>query len=789
MFRNYFKTAWRNLLKNKFYSFITVSGLALGLAVGILILFWVQDELSFDGFHKNSANIYKLENRVGTGSSVQIWQSTAAPIGKLSREQLPEIQEQVKLSNNYFNSKFQYKDKSVIEQNLVFADPDFFTLFDFNLVKGNPARPFTDDNSIVITQTTSKKYFGDEDPIGKVLVADDSINYTVSGLINDIPLNSSFKANIFFPNSLLAKKLYVDGPPARTLDNDFNQFNYATYLLIRPGTDLKSLATRIRDIHLKMKSDDTDVAYLFLPITKAHLFRSDGTESGMETVRMFIIIAIIILVIACINYVNLSTARSMLRSREVSLRKIVGAGKGQLFIQFIVETTVLFILAAVLAVGLIALLLPAFNTLADKSLRFEITNCHFWLVIGSTIIGTLIVSSIYPALLLSSFQPLKALKGKISSGINDAFFRKALVVTQFAFSIILIIGTFIIGRQLKFVQEKDLGYNKENVFSFRMRNMADHYEAAKADLLNHPGILNVTRSSGDNIVSIGNMTGDNDYDGKGKDATFMLHPMAIAKDFIPFFEMKMAEGANFTGSVADSAHVILNETAVRESGIKDPIGKRFRLWKTQCTIIGVAKDFHYASVKEKIAPAVFFYTPGNINRMYVRTTPADQAKAIAAVQTVWKQYEADYPLSFSFLDDTYTQLYQSEQRTGRLFNIFAGIAIFISCLGLLGLTAYTAQIRTREIGVRKVLGSSAFGIVNLLAKDFIALILISIVIAVPIAWYAMNKWLQDFAYKVNIGWTVFVMAGALAIVIALITISFQSVKAALANPIRSLRVD
>jgi len=469
------------------------------------------------------------------------------------------------------------------------------------------------------------------------------------------------------------------------------------------------------------------------------------------------------------------------------MRKIVGAGKAQLFLQFIIETALLFVLATIFALALIYLLMPVFNQISGKQLTFNITDYHVWQVIATTILGTLVASSIYPALLLSSFEPLKALKGKISAGVGNVLFRKILVVTQFSFSIILIVGTIVITSQLKYIQSKQLGYDKSHVFSFSMRNMGGtHYDAVKAELLKQPGVLGVTRSNQD-IVEIGGISGDNDWDGKQPNQTFIVHPMAIDKDFLSLFKMQLVAGSGFTGAVNDTAHLILNEAAIKQIGMKNPIGKRFRMWKFSGTIIGVVKDFHYASMKEKIGPTVFFYYPDYMGKIYIKTTGRDAPQAIAAAQAQFKQYNGEFPFTYTFLDDKFNDLYKGEEQEGTLFNYFASIAIIISCLGLLGLATYTAQIRTREIGVRKVLGASASRITGLLAIDFIKLVLIAIVVATPMAWYAMNKWLQAYAYRINISWIVFLIAGVIAILIAFVTISFQAIKAALANPVKSLR--
>lgn len=785
MLRNYIKTAWRNLLKSKFYSVINIAGLTAGLAIGILILLWVQDELSFDTFHKNVQNIYRLELFGGTGSSRQIWQVGVAPIGPLVKKQLPEVTEQVRITGNYRFTMYKYQDKAFGNENAAFVDPSFFSVFSFPIIEGSQAKPFNDDRSVVITKSTAKKFFGDADPLGKVIIADNNAeNFTVSGVINDFPKNTYFQCDMLMPFHYHIADMWKTNHLDMT--TNFSFFNYETYLVIKPGTDLKKLAVQIRQVHLNHKPDDTDADYLLLPLAKMHLYNADMTDRGIGTVRIFTAIAVLILVIACINYVNLSTARSMMRSKEISMRKIVGAAKTHLFMQFIVETALLFLIAAALAIGLIFALMPLFNQVSGKQLVFDLTDYHIWLVILLTIAGTLLASSIYPALLLSSFEPLKALKGKISAGIGDVLFRKVLVVTQFSFSIILIVGTIVITNQLSYIRSKDLGYDKTNVFALFMRDMTQYYDAVKPELLRQPGVLDVTRSN-QNIVQIGGISGATDWDGKEPNSTFIVHPIVVDTDFISFFNMKLVAGHSFTGDVTDTAHYILNEEAIKEMGMKDPIGKRFKMGDINGTIIGVVKDFHFSTMKEKIAPAVFWYQPKYMSTLYVKTTGRDAQKAIAAVGAQFKQYNGQYPFSFAFLDDTFNSLYRGEQTEGKLFNYFAAIAILISCLGLLGLATYTAQVRTREIGVRKVLGASISGIVGLLAKDFIKLVGIAILIATPIAWYLMHRWLQDYAYRISIGWWMFVAAGFMAIIIAFITISFQTVKAALMNPVKSLR--
>jgi putative ABC transport system permease protein len=783
MFKNYFKTAWRNLLKNKFYSLINIAGLTLGLVVGILILLWVQDERSFDSFHRKTADIYRMELFGGTGASKQIWTMTVGPMGPLAKKELPEVTEQVRLAYNSFYSLYKYQDKILADETAYFADPSFFRMFDFPLLEGNPAQPFPDAHSVVITKKTARKFFGDQDAMGRVITTDSKDNFTVSGVIDDFPLNSSMQYDMLMPMELLTQKLLANGDD---INHDFNNYQFITFLQLRPGTSLKNLSAELFKIHIRNKSDDTDADYLLQPLAKMHLFNADGTDAGMQTIHIFTIIALLILVIACINYVNLSTARAMLRAREVSMRKIVGAAKFQLFLQFIVETGLLFLLSAGLAVFLIWMAIPLFNQVSGKQLVFHLSDIHMWSVILCTIVATLIASSIYPAMLLSSFDPLKALKSKLSMSRGDANFRRILVVIQFASSVILITGTFVVYRQLNYIRSKDLGYDKTHVLSFWMRGMRPQYESVKGALLQQSGVQGVAAGSSE-IIDLGGISGDNDWDGKAANQTFILHPMAIDKDFLSFFKMKLVQGPGFTGTPADSTHFILNEAAIKEIGLNNPIGKRFRFQQTNGTIVGVVKDFHFASMKQQIGPAIFLSRPEWLGRIYIRTNGANLASVIGEAGRLFKQYNTEYPFSYTFLDDDFNKLYQAETREANLFFYFAAIAIIISCLGLFALAAYTTQNRFREIGIRKVLGASVPGIVRLLATDFLRLVLIAIGVALPIAWYAMHQWLGGFAYRTDIGWLVFAASGLITVSIAFLTISFQAVKAALTNPVKSLK--
>jgi putative ABC transport system permease protein len=785
MIKHYFRTAWRNLVRNKFYTAINIVGLTMGLAVGMLITLWVQNELSYDRFHRDTKNIYRVLSNMGSGSDRQIWANSHAPMATFAKRDIPEIKNAVRISDNRDFSLFKYRNKQFSEEKKGYVDTSFFTVFDFKLLEGSAEDPFQGDYSVILTASAAKRYFNNDEAVGKILQADNKEHFVVAGVLEDFPENSSIKYDMLFPMSLHAKLVSGNGE-GKDIEEDWGNFSYNTFLQLAPGTATSTVTDKLA---LMLRNHYRDVGikdpYSLQPLADMHLYKTDGSEGLMQTVRFFLIVGILILIIACINYVNLSTARSLVRAKEVSIRKMIGAGKAQLFIQFIIETVLVFIFATITALLLAGLLMPVYNNIAGKNMAFSLLNPNIWMIVCITVLATLILSSIYPALLLSSFEPLKALKGKFSAGISAVFLRKVLVTTQFVFAVALITGTLIIDRQLTYIHEIELGYDKEHVFTFGMGDMQPHAQSVKAELLKQQSVLGVTCAN-DKIVNIGTTTGKTDWDGKDPNQRFFVHPLAVDEDFLPVFKLQLVAGRSFIGMASDSAHYILNETAVKEADITDPIGKRFKLWDIEGTIIGVVKDFHFASLKQKIAPAIFQYQPGSAE-MYVKTTGKGASKAIAAAEELWKQYNAGFPFKYTFLDETYNNLYKSEQRTGTLFMAFSIVAILISCLGLFGLATYTAQVKTKEIGIRKIMGASITGIIQLLAKDFMKLVLLAILIATPLAWYAINQWLQDYAYSIKLQWWMFTLAGLLSVSIAMLTVSFQSIKAALMDPVKSLR--
>jgi putative ABC transport system permease protein len=785
MISNYLRIGWRNIRRHKLYSGINIGGLALGLAVGILLLIWVQDELSFDRFHKNGPSIYKLSVTFKSGTDVQTWSQMPGAIAPASVKRVAGVQAAVRVSDAWQLSHLTYGNKEFYDVKGAYTDPGFFSMFSFPLING---KIFSNNQSVVVTRSAAKRYFGTEDAVGKIIQANKAEYYTVSGVMEDFPLNSSIHYEFLFPFEIL-KKNYGTGGFWKSLEEDWGDFFYPTYLQLAPDALPEKIAKQL-DVLRPESKPDPNVQYNVQPLYDVHLYNPDQSEAGIKIVRIFLIVAIVILLIACVNYVNLSTARAIQRAGEIGVRKMVGAARRQLFLQFLWESVLVFFMALVLAVLIMLIVIPFYNDLTDKHLSLSVNNMQMILAIGGSMLLTLLVAGIYPAVLLSSFNPLKTLKGSITLGKSNISFRKALVVLQFVIATVLIISTLVVGQQLRYIRSKALGYDKENVFQFDPGDAQDHFTSEEREMATMPGVHGVGGAT-QNLLDIGNSTGDTKWDGKTADQSLVIHAMGVDKSFLGVMNFKLAGGENFTDSKADSGHYLINETAAKLMGMKDPVGKRFALWENEGTIIGVIKDFHFASLHEKIAPLVLYYGASphvpNGYRMYIKTSGKDAQKAIAAAAKMYARYNGDHPFNYSFLDAELDKLYRTDQRTGRLFNYFAGIAIFISCLGLFGLATFATAQRVKEIGIRKVLGASVTNIVTLLSSDFLKTVMIAILLSVPIAWFVMHKWLEDYAYRVSIDWKVFLLAGCMAVVIALFTVSFQAIKAAIMNPVKSLK--
>lgn len=793
MFKNYFKTAWRNLTASKFYSLINISGLAVGLVTGIMLLLWVQNEFSYDKFIHDYQHIYEFSATMPSGNKTTTWQGVPGPLAVYAGS-IPQVRSVVRI-NNSGEQVFSNADHSKVLRGFSTAcvDSHFFSMFNYKLLEGNRNNLFPNINSVVLTQTTARKFFGNEDAIGKIIVANND-NFTVTGILQDFPDNSSLQYDALFPMGYWAKQFTAQGGNGswKTIDEDLGDYYYNTFVKLKPGADPFTVAQAFTEAYKKARNGKVGGAHFNLQnLADIHLTGADGNNSALRMVQIFMLVAVLLLVIAAINYVNLSTARSMIRAKEVSIRKIVGAAKRQLFLQFIIETFVLFCMAIAIAIVLIVLLMPLYNRISGKDLQFSLTNPQVWEVIVISVGGTLIASGIYPAIVLSAFHPIDSLKGKISSGIGTALFRKILVVFQFAVSVILIVSTLVISKQMHYVRNKNLGYDKSYVFTVQLPvNAVSHLDAIKNELSKQPGIINVAASDIYDMANLENATGDLDWEGRPANSQFIISQACVGKDFIPTMKIPFIAGENFSGTPADSTHYILNETAVEKMGLKPPyIGQQISFHRREGTIIGVLKDFNFKSLKDPVAPLLFYTQWFQGNMLYVRTTAADAQQAIAAVKKQYQKYASYIPFTYNFIDQQFAAKYESDQREGTLFNLFAAIAFFISCLGLLGLATFTAQRRTKEIGVRKVLGASVGNLIRLVSIGFLKLVIIAIVIAVPVGWFVMNKWLENFAYKTDISWWIFLAAGAIAILIAVLTVSFQAIRAAVANPVESLRTE
>ncbi len=787
MIRNYFKTAWRNLIHNRFYSIINICGLAFGMAAAILLLLWVQHERSYDRFHAGYRNIHRVGVHFETNGSEMSWDGAPGAMRVLAQS-IPQVEKVVRIGDNE-DQVLSNADRSKVMDGFytAFADSTFFNVFDFKLLQGD--NPFPDTYSVVITQSTARKFFGRDDVMGEILRYRNN-NFTISGILRDFPDNSSLAFDALFPMSFYGKEFTENGGNGewKTIDEDMGNFAFKTFVRLEESADPVTVGRDFSALYSKARNGETKPRFELQALKDLHLVGIDGNDAPARMVSIFFVIAVLILVIAAINYINLATARALVRMREVSIRKIVGAGKIQLFFQFISETALLFFLALLVALGLIVSLLPVYNFVSGKELNFSPADPQILLIICCTAVGTLLAAAVYPALFLSGFRPLEAMKGKMASGTNRAWFRKALVVLQFTISITLIVATLVMTRQMDYIRKKDLGYDKDHVFRVPLPgNVADHMDAVRSELSGVKEILNVSLSDIYDIADHTNMAGGLDWPGKPANSQIMIGYAVVDQNFIPTMEMQLLEGRNFSGTPADSNLYVLNEAAVREMGLKPPYsGQVISLQDQKGTIIGVVRDFNFRPLKEKIAPLLFFRR-GRGNILYVRTAPGDMPQALAAVEQQYKKYAGDVPFSYSFIDEQLEAKYVADQRSGLLFNIFAAIAVFISCLGLLGLSTYTVQQRVKEIGIRKVLGAGTGSIVQLLSKSSIILVIASFVIASPVAYWGISKWLENFAYRIDIEWWMFAVAGLAAVGISLLTVSFQTIKAAVANPVKSLR--
>ena len=785
MLRNYLKIAWRNILKSKTFSFINVLGLALGMTCSLLILLWVQDERSINRFHANGPRLYQvLENQRWTGNETSTTPATPGPLAPALVAEIPEVEKAVKITweEEHLLSVGEkaYKEKGR------YASPDLFQLFSFPLRHGDPKTAIVGPTSIVISEKVALKLFGKTDVVGRMIRLDNKEDRQIAGVLHDIPETSSLKFDYVLPLEPYEK----ENEWLTKWDNN----GIRTFALLHEGADVERVNEKILEFVRKHDKNVTTIQTFLFPFEDAYLYSkfTNGKPDGgrIEYVRLFTVVALFILIIACINFMNLATARSAKRAKEVGIRKVVGAERATLIGQFVGEAVLTAGIALLFAVVLVWLLLPSFNKMTEKHIAIQYDNPFYWLTLLGLALLTGLVSGSYPALFLSSLQPVRILKGTLRFNAGAVLFRQGLVVFQFALSLLLIIGTLIVGQQVDYIRTKNLGLDRENVVYMPLEgDLPKRFEAFKRDLLQSPGIQAVS-SSGQDPMAIGNSTIGVEWKGKDPADKTLFTQMPVGYDFIETMRIKLLDGRDFSpGVVTDTSNYIVNEEAARRMGMKQPVGQDLKFWDKPGKIIGLMKNFHLNSLRVAIEPLIIRLDTVYNSTLLVRTQAGQTEKALASMQTLAKKYNPAYPFAYEFADDTFQKQYQGEMLVGKLANTFAVLAIFIACLGLFGLAMFTAEQRTKEIGVRKVLGASVTSIVALLSKDFLRLVLIAILLATPLAWWAMSRWLQDFVYRIDIEWWVFAVAGVMAVGIALLTVSFQSIKAALMNPVKSLRME
>jgi len=794
MIGNYFKTAYRSLKKNKGFTAINVLGLSVGLATCLLIVFYVVDKVSYDRYNTNADRIYRITETAKVNGNEQSYAGSEKPLLYMIKD-FPEVEKRARFIpvNTLFLSSQKFRvrkgNNDIQEKNVVYTESSVFDMFTLPAISGIPA--LDEPHTAVITQSTAEKYFNTTDAVGKTLTINDTSFYKITAVIKDIPAQSHFNYDFFLSYTSIREYM----APGWGYGGVHN------YVLLKPGADIKKLESEMQAIAYKhypesMHTNGNYLKYTLTPLLDIHLHsiaQYELSEKGsIQYVYIFSVIAIFILLIACVNFMNLSTARSSNRAREVGVRKVLGSARKYLIYQFLTESVLVTLVSTIIAVVLAWLLMPFFNQLAVKHLAFTLSSMA-WLIPSLLVIVVVIgfLAGSYPAFFLSAFQPIEVLKGKLSTGFKGSFLRSSLVVFQFSISIFLIIGTLVIYNQLQFIHNKNLGFNRDQQLVIKNTTvLGNQAKILKHEIKQMPGVLNATMSTYLPTGEDRNVTG-----------LFPALPIDIKQDVLSDFwpvdedyintlGIKLIAGRNFSNQMAsDSSALIVNEAFVKRFGFKDPLNKtvyRFSFGLQAFHIVGVMKDFNFSSLRDQIKPVALVYNEDR-GAVTARVNTANLSGLISQIENKWKNLSPNQQFSYSFMDEDFDATYRAEQRIGALFISFSTLAIVIACLGLFGLAAYAAEQRNKEIGIRKVLGASVSTIVSMLSMDFIKLVFIAIIIASPLAWYAMNRWLQDFAYRINIQWWVLAIAGCTAIVIAFVTISFQSIRAALANPVRSLR--
>jgi putative ABC transport system permease protein len=787
MFKNYLLVTWRNIKKNSTYSFLNIIGLAVGMAAFILIVLYVQYEGSFDRYHEKAGRIYRVirEGRAFTPSL----------LGPELKEKIPEVESAARILRQS-DTLVSFGQTHFLEKEFYWADPETLEIFSLPFISGDPEKALDEPFAVVLSQRVAKKYFGDDDPMGKVLTVSDRFEFKISGIFPDMPANSHFVMDVVVPYETYFRITNNDNP------NWSSNFSY-TYILLREGADAGRTENKIHaDIEIPLYkaagAKEPYPRYFFLqPLTdihlRSHLMQEAAVNNDIKYIILFSSVAFLTLFIACINYMNLSTARSLRRSKEVGMRKVVGAQKRQLIVQFLGESVALSGLAMMFSIAIVLAVLPAFNSLVERKLRFNpVHNPQLFLGLAVITLFVGLFAGSYPALRMSGFRPVSTLGGAFTRSPKGSWLRNVLVLAQFAITIILIICTSAVRAQMSFVKNADMGYAKEQIIALpvRDRTVRQNIQSIKTELLQSPNIVAVS-TSGRLPNDIDTFT-SRDWTGRHPDEPIPIYYNTSDYGYVGLFGMQIVQGRNFSRDFPsdEAGAVLVNEAAVRVAEWESPIGRPFTHWSGQTgKIVGVLKDFHLHSLHRRIEPLYIFLNPRDFSNVAIKIKPANIPATLDYVEEVMKKFSPAYPFSYSFFDDVFERAYFTEQRMGRIFGVFAVLAIFIACLGLFGLTTFAAEQRAKEIGIRKVLGASGSKIFLLLSKEFMRWVLLANIIAWPLAYAAMNRWLQSFAYRIHLGIAAFLISGTVALSIAYLTVSYQSIKSARTNPVKSLRYE
>ena len=791
MIKNYLKVAWRNLIRNKAFSAINILGLSLGLTCSMLIILWIQDERSVDAFHKNGKQLYQVYERWISNGKTDASYPTQGLLADELKKVIPEIE--YTAATDYAaapgtQSTFEANNK-VNKNSGKFAGLDFFRMFSYPLLQGNAATVLNAPNSIAISRNMANNFFGSPaNAIGQTLRFEDKEDLQVTGVFENIPANSSQQFDFI--------RSWIDYVKQNNWVHNWGNTSPETFVMLRADANPAAVEAKIKDFLYRYADKDPavkmELALQPFPEKYLHSNFTNGKVDGgrIEYVNLFTLVAIFIMLIACINFMNLATARASKRAKEVGLRKVIGAKRSSLIGQFVGEAMLLTVLSVIIALITTTLLLPAFNGLTGKQLALPVSQPAFWLALVGLLVVTGLVAGSYPAFFLSSLKPVRVLKGTLKFSHAATFFRQGLVVFQFALSIILIVGMIVIYRQMDFIQNKNLGYDRENLIYIPIEGeLINKYEVFKDEAAKMPSIVDVSKMRNSPTI-IEHHTNGISWPGKDPNSNVSFADGVVGYDFVKTMKLQLKEGRDFSQDYADSTSYILNETAVNKIGYTDPIGKPITWGNHPGTIVGVIKDFHFSSMHDPIDPLIVRLDEklpwGTI---LIRSRAGKAKDAIAGLQKICTALNPKFPFTYQFSDLEFAHLYKSEQVVSKLSDYFAFLAILISCLGLFGLATFVAAQRTKEIGVRKALGASVTDIVTMFSGNFLKLVGIAILVAFPVAWWAMNHWLQNFAYKITIEWWMFVVAGVVTIFIALLTVSYQSIKAALSNPVTSLRTE